>query len=244
MTRRTRIARTSCRPRLLVSVASVAEAGLAAQGGVDFIDLKDPRAGALGGLPLATIGEIVASLRGAACSAMISATIGDLAAAERDTILAKVEAVAQCGVDVVKVGIECGPDARPLLGLLAACPYDVVPVFIVDAGLDTDQLLWAAGQRFPAVMLDTADKRAGSLFERVPRDELATLVRRMQGAGCPVGVAGALRLDDWPHIADLGPDFAGFRSAVCADWRGGALDAVLLERLVSRACAEQSPHLA
>ena len=37
--------------RMLVSVRDVPEALLAAHGGADFIDLKEPRAGALGGLP-------------------------------------------------------------------------------------------------------------------------------------------------------------------------------------------------
>ena len=37
--------------RLLVSVRSVDEALVAAAGGADFIDLKEPSQGALGGLP-------------------------------------------------------------------------------------------------------------------------------------------------------------------------------------------------
>ena len=49
--------------KLLVSVRSVEEALLAAEGGADFIDLKEPGRGALGGLPVATIREIVAALR-------------------------------------------------------------------------------------------------------------------------------------------------------------------------------------
>ncbi|HEX3138798.1 MAG TPA: (5-formylfuran-3-yl)methyl phosphate synthase, partial [Rhizobacter sp.] len=49
--------------RLLVSVRDEAEALLAAQGGVDFIDLKEPRDGALGGLPAPVIRGIVKRLR-------------------------------------------------------------------------------------------------------------------------------------------------------------------------------------
>ena len=49
--------------KLLVSVRSVEEALLAAEGGADFIDLKEPGAGALGGLPIATIRAIVDALR-------------------------------------------------------------------------------------------------------------------------------------------------------------------------------------
>ena len=49
--------------KMLVSVRNVAEALMAAEGGADFIDLKEPRDGALGGLPPATIAAVVAALR-------------------------------------------------------------------------------------------------------------------------------------------------------------------------------------
>lgn len=49
--------------RFLVSVRDVAEAREALRAGVDFIDLKEPAAGALGGLELPVIREVVAALR-------------------------------------------------------------------------------------------------------------------------------------------------------------------------------------
>ena len=48
--------------RMLVSVRDVGEARVAADGGADFIDCKEPRAGALGGLAVETIGAIVEAL--------------------------------------------------------------------------------------------------------------------------------------------------------------------------------------
>ena len=62
--------------KLLVSVRTVAEAAVAAADGADFIDLKEPRAGALGGLPVALIGDIVSVLRASGCTLPVSATIG------------------------------------------------------------------------------------------------------------------------------------------------------------------------
>ena len=64
--------------KLLVSVRSVEEALLVAGAGADFIDLKEPSAGALGGLPLATIRAIVAALHRGAGALPVSATIGDV----------------------------------------------------------------------------------------------------------------------------------------------------------------------
>ena len=45
--------------RLLISVRSSAEALLAARGGADFIDLKEPGQGALGGLAVGLRGSLV-----------------------------------------------------------------------------------------------------------------------------------------------------------------------------------------
>ncbi|MGD9835957.1 MAG: (5-formylfuran-3-yl)methyl phosphate synthase, partial [Piscinibacter sp.] len=107
--------------RLLVSVRSVDEALLAAEGGADFIDLKEPAQGALGGLPEATILDIVAALRERGSTLPVSATIGDVPMHELDEILARVARVGACGVDIVKVGIERVPAAGAVLRALAGC---------------------------------------------------------------------------------------------------------------------------
>ncbi len=105
--------------KLLVSVRSVEEALLAAQGGADFIDLKEPGAGALGGLPIATIHSIVDALRRQGTGLPVSATIGDVPMHETARIAACVAAVGACGVDYVKVGIERAPQAHEVLDALA-----------------------------------------------------------------------------------------------------------------------------
>jgi len=220
--------------RLLVSARTLAEAQAAQAGGADYVDLKEPRAGPLGGLAAAEIATIVAALRARAGRQWISATIGDLPPGDRPAILAQVDAVAATGVDYVKVGIPGiadVPASRRLLEALAACGHAVVPVFLADDGLDRALVDRACGLGFPLVMADTAGKQHGSLFDRVPGPDLADFVGRARGAGIPVGLAGALRLADLPRLAALRPDFAGFRSAVCRDGRGSALDAGLLHGL-------------
>jgi uncharacterized protein (UPF0264 family) len=219
--------------RLLVSVRSVAEARLVADGGADFIDLKEPAQGALGGLPPVTIREIVAALRAQGCTLPVSATIGDVPMHELDEILSRVEAVGACGVDIVKVGIERSPAAGAVLRALAGCGRSLVPVFIADRGLDERAVSLALSLGFAGVMVDTADKRAGSLFEALPIESVERFVAMAREAGVMVGMAGALRREQAPRIARLRPDFAGFRSAVCAGERSGALDGQRLCELVA-----------
>jgi uncharacterized protein (UPF0264 family) len=221
--------------RMLVSVRDVPEALLAAHGGADFIDLKEPREGALGGLAVETIAAIVHALRGPGSGLprrlLISATIGDLPMTDVDAILERVDAVAACGVDYVKVGIERVARATVVLDALAGSGHAIVPVFIGDRGLDFEAVEHACALKVPALMVDTADKIAGSLFDVLSDSELRRFVARVRAGGALVGLAGALRR---PHLAALhalGPDFAGFRSAVCAGDRSGALDPERLHAL-------------
>lgn len=217
--------------KMLVSVRNVTEAVMAAEGGADFIDLKEPRDGALGGLPPATIAAIVAALRRSGSGLPISATIGDLPLQPLAPILDRVQAVATCGVDYVKVGIDRGPGAAAVLRALAACGHAVVPVFIADRGLDDGAVALACALGFPGLMVDTADKAAGSLFDVLTPAELRTFLQAVRAVGAMAGLAGALRLHHLPAVRDLAPDFAGFRSAVCAGDRGAALDPQRLQAL-------------
>jgi (5-formylfuran-3-yl)methyl phosphate synthase len=225
--------------KLLVSVRTVAEAAIAAAGGADFIDLKEPRAGALGGLPVALIADIVAALRAGGCSLPVSATIGDLPMHDIAAIGAQARAVAACGVDYVKVGIERDAGAPAVLQALSELPFAVVPVFIADRGLDLG--LVASALHFPAVMADTADKLSGSLFDCMPAAELQQFVALVRGQGALVGLAGALRHAHLPQLIGLAPDFAGFRSAVCRGERGSALDGALLRALAQAVRDRRSP---
>lgn len=217
--------------KLLVSVRSAGEALLAAEAGADFIDCKEPHAGALGALPLPTLRAVVAALRGHCPGRPISATVGDFEATALQPVLERVAATAACGVDYVKVGVL--PGARPLLDALAASRAAIVPVFIVDAGLDKKLLERACAAPFPALMLDTADKARGSLFDVLDDAALRRFVARVRAAGKLCGLAGALRLEHLPRLAALAPDFAGFRGAVCDGPRTAALHAGRLRRLAT-----------
>ena len=210
--------------KLLVSVRSIEEALLAADAGVDFIDLKEPGQGALGGLPVPTIAAIVSALRRHRSGLVISATIGDVPMHEVAFIAERVGEVGGCGVDYVKVGIERAPAARMVLDTLAACGWPVVPVFIADKGLAQPDVAHACALGFPGVMADTQDKRSGSLFDALSMDSLRSFIDTAREAGTMVGLAGALRVEHEPLLRALAPDFAGFRTAVCAGDRSAALD--------------------
>jgi uncharacterized protein (UPF0264 family) len=103
--------------KMLASVTGVAEAEIAISGGADIIDLKDPKAGALGAVATDAIRQTVSSVAGRRAT---SAVCGDLPM-EPETIRAKAEEFAACGVDFVKVGF-CPS------GNIAACSEALAPL--------------------------------------------------------------------------------------------------------------------
>jgi uncharacterized protein (UPF0264 family) len=108
--------------------------------------------------------------------------------------------------------------------------------------VDEVQLQILLAERLPAVMLDTADKRSGSLLQRLGDDLLAPLLQRIRTSGALAGLAGALRREDLPRLNALAPDFAGFRSAVCAGDRRLGLDAGRLSALLTALATAPEPE--
>lgn len=226
-------------PLLLISARSAAEALLAREAGADIVDLKEPRTGALGALPLDVITAAVQALAAqpAQRAAPVSATVGDWPAAPAAPVLAAAQAVAGCGVTWVKVGLagRSGAAGAALLAdLHAALPGRVVPVLLADDGVDEALLRAACAWPWPALVLDTAGKAGGSLLDAMSPAALQQVAQRVHAAGVRLGLAGALGLPHIDALRALRPDIVGFRGAACEGGRGGALSASRVRALRER----------
>lgn len=208
--------------RLLVSVRSLEEAHLAAE--ADLLDLKEPAAGALGALPLATIHRVRQSF----ANRRMSATVGDLLLCPQSVSQAA-EQIASTGVDYVKIGLFAG-DLTATLAALAKLTTQtaLVAVLFADQPWEFSVLPALARAGFAGVMLDTADKRRGSLLELCSPEYVESFVRATRSLGLMVGLAGSLQLQDIPKLLPLEPDYLGFRGALCRGGRTGALDPELV----------------
>jgi (5-formylfuran-3-yl)methyl phosphate synthase len=203
---------------LLASVTSVSEARIALAGGADIIDVKDPAQGALGAADPAVIAAVVREVAG---HRAVSATVGDLPL-DADRIAAAVARTAATGVHYVKVGVFGRELPRSVLEALAAYAADgvrIVAVLFADRSPDLNIAARVANAGLAGVMLDTADKRAGSLRDVLTDGGLQTFVSAARGSGLLTGLAGSLRLDDIPSLLALAPDYLGFRGALCAGQR-------------------------
>lgn len=219
-------------PKLLVSVASPAEARLAVEAGADLIDAKDPAAGALGALPTAAIEAIVGAVSG---RRLVTAVIGDHAAAE--AVLEAAERVAATGVDMVKVGLFPGPDRAALvaeLGRRLAGRTKLVGVLLADRDPDLALVPAAAAAGFHGIMMDTAGK-VGGLLAVADTASLSGFVALAEQHGLMVGLAGSLRVEDIDGLARLGPDLLGFRGGLCEGFdRRRPLAAAAVARAAAR----------
>jgi uncharacterized protein (UPF0264 family) len=209
--------------RFLASVRSAEEAAVALAGGADIIDAKEPRCGALGRLDDASLRGI---LREVAGRCPVSATIGDMDLVPAPVAGAVAE-MAALGVDIVKVGIFPGEVVATLDALRSFTREGVrlVAVLFADRGPEFPALIArCAAAGFFGVMLDTAEKLAGSLTTHMDERCLAEFVARAHGAGLVSGLAGSLRIADVATLMRIAPDYLGFRSALTRGARSDRLD--------------------
>jgi len=219
---------------MLASVENLAEALCVLEAGADIIDLKAPAAGALGALPVDRVAAIVAALDGRRPA---SATVGDLPMRPQ-TVRPAVEAMAATGVDYVKIGFFPGGDwdaTVDALAKVAARGVRLVAVLFGDQSLKLSYVEALSAAGFRGVMLDTQNKRGGSLTQVCALEDLRDFVAEAKAHGLLCGLAGSLREADIPLLLSLRPDYLGFRGALC--WqhaRTGALDASAVRTI--RAC--------
>jgi uncharacterized protein (UPF0264 family) len=203
------------RPRFLASVTSAEEARTAVAAGAEIIDCKNPSAGALGALPA----ETVRAITGAVGHAVpVSATIGDLPA-DPARLTAAAQAMAETGVDLVKIGFFAGGDAPASIAALGRLGFErarLVGLLLADREPDFNLVARMGAAGFAGVMLDTATKDGRALPDLMPLPRIAEFVALGRNAGMFVGLAGALRAHHIPPLASLIPDVMGFRGALCS----------------------------
>ena len=199
----------------LASVDNLDDAITVNQLGADIIDLKDPKQGALGGLNCKLISEVVDQLWE---SAVISATVGDLEA-DVSLILDRIQAVADTGVDYVKVGMfsqEHIDKCLPTFEHHARRGINIIAVCFADVEFDIERTIQIAKKaQLKGIMIDTAGKSAGSLLLHRELDALQQFTDSARSAGLLTGLAGSLRETDITTLLPLAADYIGFRTALC-----------------------------
>jgi len=217
--------------RWLASAQNIEEVAMLLETGVDIIDLKNPRLGALGALSSRDVSGIVRLVAG---RKVTSATIGDLEMSPA-ILLPAIADMAGTGVDIVKIGFFESPDQHACvnaIGTLANPGAKLVAVLLADQGPDMTLLPVLADAGFYGVMLDTAVKDGRSLLDHMTLARLQSFVASARACGLIAGLAGSLRIEHIDALSSLTPDYLGFRGALCdAHDRAGALNQACIESL-------------
>ena len=240
-------------PRLLVSVRSETEALAALAGGASILDVKEPGRGSLGPAPAAVrsrIAEIAARPGEAASGVMVTAAAGELAespdpaAWEDDVRIRHVKlGLARLGDGPWEEGLDRWLAA---LGVLKTGPR-VIAVAYADHERAGSPGPWrildyAARRRLRFLLIDTFDKRCGSLRSLLGEDELRGLIETAREAGVGVALAGSLRREDLEPLLLLGPEVIAVRGAACRGGREGHVVASRVADLARSLRRDQRGH--
>jgi dihydroneopterin aldolase len=197
----------------LASVAGPDEVEAAVAGGADIIDLKDPAAATEAALDIAAVRATVAAVAG---RLPVSADAGGRAL-RVDHLVGTVAAMAEAGVDIVKVPLPAGARREESIRALAALTMKTKVFAVMFADHDPDATLapLLADCGFAGAMLDIAGRDGGNLLAHKGIAALEDFIATLRTHGLWAGLAGALELPDIPRLLLLSPDVLGFRAALC-----------------------------
>lgn len=235
--------------QVLVSVRTVAEAELVLDAGVQLLDLKDPRHGALAMLDDDRTAQIVAFARAYTASrphaqtVCISATVGDVHpghAALQRLMAYRI----QLGVDVLKFPASIWAESDH--GWLKHCDHHQVKCIAVMTPAEMQSADWqqqiqqCADKGYQGVMLDTQDKFT-PLLKALSSAQVHAFVREAKRLQLMVGLAGGMQLDNIQTVQNTGATFIGFRGGLCQNAaREQALDRQRLATISAIFCQKHT----
>jgi uncharacterized protein (UPF0264 family) len=209
--------------KLLISPKNLTEAEIAADGGADIIDIKNPTEGSLGANFPWVIKGIIKAIPGIE----ISATLGDLDNRPGFASLGA-RGLSSLGVNYVKGGLlvknrgageeiggavvksVAGRDCKVVLAgygdnktLGSITPGEVIEIACITGA--------------HGVMIDTYHKNGTSLFDQMSFKEIKGFVDQAKDNGLLVALAGSIGKGHIPILKDLDPDIVGIRGAVCTE---------------------------
>lgn len=216
--------------RLLVSIRNREEAELAIRHGVYWIDVKEPRTGALGRPSLDSAMDIYSSLENHACRSVALGELHDLpnnAGATREALrLAELFPVAKVGMSNLS-NANWQSSLQKLQNDIELRGCQLVPVFYAD-GSNNGAPNWKAIIRFlddqqrtgvtstpRRLLIDTFVKDGKNLLAHLPIAQIQTCLADCQRRGINLVLAGSLRAEQISLLLSLGAEAIGVRGAVC-----------------------------
>jgi uncharacterized protein (UPF0264 family) len=214
--------------KLLVSVRSADEAGVALEAGADLIDVKEPARGPLGMAHHETVAAVLEVVND---RVPVSAALGEWS----EAILTAAHWHLELPLTYVKWGLagyKGGPGwGEDLLQTRRDVPAPVEVVATAYADWEkansvppAEVVKFAKRFRYRAFLLDTFHKDGRSLFDHMDAGEVAELIESLQRGGVIVALGGSLKPEQARLLGRVAPDYYAVRGSVCI---GGKRDSEL-----------------
>ena len=209
--------------QLLISVKNVVEALVALEVGVDFIDLKDPSAGALGSLSVHETSQIVQAIKERKTTELIksnfmliSSTVGDQHI-DLNSLISDILAKYVLGVDIIKIAVSrlfYTEDFSSKMQPLMRGGIKLIAVFFADEPIDLALLVTVKKIGFFGAMLDTKTKQKNLLQVQTTKN-LQMFTQICHENDLQSGLAGSLQTQHIENLIQLNPIYMGFRGGAC-----------------------------
>lgn len=209
----------------MISPINTHEAREAINGGADIIDVKNPKEGSLG----ANFPWVIKSIREITPKSMqVSATLGDVPYKPGTVALAAAGAVVS-GADYIKVGLYGTQNYSEALEVMKNVvktveEFDSDAIVVASGYADANRVGAVDPMEIPKIamdsgsdlaMLDTAVKDGKTLFDYMNEENLTKFIDETHDYGLKSALAGSVKEEQLPLLAENGCDVVGIRGAVC-----------------------------
>lgn len=210
--------------QVLVSVSSVFETQMVLSADVRLIDLKETSHGALAALDLSLSKSIIDEVnlyrqQHPQADIVVSATIGDDCASV-EALIELIQSRVDIGVNVIKLPqiIWANAAYQPAIKTFLSRQLKLIAVLSADHLSGKEAISHVmhelANAAYWGVMVDTVEK-SKPLTALISLELLDFFVSSAKSMGLYVGLAGGLQLEQFDSLADLYPDYLGFRGGLC-----------------------------
>lgn len=237
-------------PRILVSIREIQELESILSIGVDVIDLKEPRQGALAATDPSMWDEIARRWirSGASPGSRWSVALGEMDHAVRiakhcppEFDYAKAGPFGCCTRQILKQGWQSLRDQLPNSVELVAVAYadrQSTAETNERTFLSAAEIVHAAIEmKFKTVLIDTHSKNSGNLIEHLGSPMLAEILELARRGGLECFLAGGLTLEHAMMLSQSlnpAPTGFGFRGAFCSGNRADRLDPDLVRAAIAK----------
>ena len=209
--------------KLLISVRNVQEAALVRDAGVDWIDLKEPQAGALGRSSLSEARAVAELLKD---HPQRSAALGELVELDEQIAFDFAPLFPYLKVGLSRIGSQdlAGSNWQVrfewISSRLRSRGAELIPVAYAD-GLNCNapslQEVMQVTQRVGAshLLIDTFIKDGRSLLDWLSLDDLQRVIQTARAFNCGTVLAGSLKIANVAELLKLRPAALAVRGAVC-----------------------------